>query len=247
MDAVAHVDLPSCAGLLSGRRLCRRRLLGPPERTRRNVTPDLGAAPSRSRAWPVGGLRRGGVGDCRRVRSRGSGELDPGIRGLGGGHAPVVSRRVRDRRCAHADSDGGPAPLGTSRAGCGRVRPGRSRRCHTGRPHPVSAVAELSALLGAAVSARNRLAARPVSRSQGRAAGRRFGVRAVAADLARPLPDQHDRRARPSGAEHRATVGGDAGVRLRAGRTGSRFRARGQRHAEPRGMSASAVREPTAT
>ncbi len=48
---------------------------------------------------------------------RGSGGLAPGIRGLGGGHAPVVSRRVRDRGLAHADSDCGTASLGTSRAG----------------------------------------------------------------------------------------------------------------------------------
>src|SRR6202012_1338037 len=83
--------------------------------------------------------------------------------------------------------------LGTVSAGS--TRGGRlcGRRCLTRRPPPVSAATELPALLGCALSARNRLARRTISRPQTRAARRRIGGRAGAADPAGALPGQHDR------------------------------------------------------
>ena len=122
----------------------------------------------------------------------------------------------------------------------GGGRRGR-RRCLAGRPRAVSGLAELSAVLGAALPTRNSLAERGFSWVATRNACRRIGVCAVAVDLAGPLPGQHDRRSRPGRAEHRATVGGNAGVRLCAGRAGDQRRARAQPRAAGRFGSASVV------
>ena len=75
----------------------------------------------------------------------------------------------------------------------------------------------------AALPTRNSLAERVFSGIATRNACRRIGVCAVAADLAGPLPGQHDRRSGPGRAEHRAAVAGNAGVRVCAGRAGDQL------------------------
>src|ERR1700733_7084610 len=136
--------------------------------------------------------------------------VDPGICGLGGGDAPMVPRRLSGGGFAHADCDCGTTPLGTfGSCVAGGGRRGR-RRCLAGRPRAVSGLAELSAVLDGALPTRNSLAERVFNGFATSNACHRIGVRAMAVDLAGPLPGQHDRRSGPSRAEYRAAFGGNA-------------------------------------
>ena len=116
-----------------------------------------------------------------------------------------------------------------------------------GRPRAVRGLAELLCCAGAllyqlGIAWHERaywLAAEPVLLAAGSA------VRAGAADLARTLSGQHDRRSRPSGAEHRAALAGNGGVRVRAGRIGDRSRAGDQPRAARRMRFSACCREPT--
>ncbi len=244
---MAYLAVPSRADVLSGCRLRRCRVLGSPADRRRDVTPDLAAASACPRAGAVSGVRGAGIGVCGGVREHGCFGLAAGVCGLGGGHASVVSRRLPDRGLAHADCDCGTTPLGAARAHSARSGRGGGRHGLGGRPCPLSRVAELPTVLGSALSARNRLAERSFSRTSAWVAGRRVGLRAVAADLARPLPGQHDRRSRPGGAEHRTTVAGNAGVRVPTGRLGDQPRAGGRPRAATGCDSAPCCRGPTPT
>ena len=165
LDAVADLAVPGGPDVLPGGRVRRRGVVDASARHRRSVAPDLAAASTGPGSRADGGVRRAGVGGRGGAASvctwAGS---DAGIRGLGGGDAPVVPRRLPGGGVADADCHCRTTPLGT--LGAGRTRRGGrgGRRRHARRPPALPGLAELPAVLGSALPARNRLARRAIGR-----------------------------------------------------------------------------------
>ncbi len=247
LDAVADVAVPGRPHLLPGGRLRRCGLLDASARCRRCVTPDL-ASPSTgpgpradSGVRRAGFGRRGGFGRLRGCR------FDAGVRRLGRGDAPVVPRRVPGGGIADADCDCRATPVGAFGArGTGAGGCGGGRR-HPRRPRALPRLGELPDLLGSVLPARNRLAWRPIGRSQTRADRRRLRDHAGVADLAGTLSGQHDRRSRPDHRQYDTAQRGVVGVRLRTGRNSDRTRAGAQPRIARPVLSSGYFRWPTTT
>src|SRR6516165_12401300 len=122
-----------------------------------------------------GRLRRAGVGNRGGSRRLWRLRHVARIRGLGGGDAPLVSRRLPGGGVADADCNCRTTTLGTFGAGGARRGSRGGRRRLDRRSRTVRGLAELSAVLGNALPARNRLARCAIGGSHSCAARCRVG------------------------------------------------------------------------
>ena len=112
LDPLADTAVPGGPGLLPGRRLCQRDVVGALARDRRSPLDGLGPPPAGRHPGPdhrVRGARTYGGRGARPPRRRAVGAV---VRWVGGGHASVVRTRVPGRGGADPRRDGRPPTMG---------------------------------------------------------------------------------------------------------------------------------------
>ncbi len=175
---MADVALPGRSRLLPGCRLRRGGVVEPSADHRGGVAAELGASSAGPRTRD---LRRCMSHWCRSlcaVATRSGGRAPHWSMRAGRWRCTMVPRRLSGSGFAHADCDCGTTPLGTSDSCVAGGGPGGCRRCLVSRPCAASGLAELSAVLDAALPTRNSLAEGVFSGVAARSACRRVGLRA---------------------------------------------------------------------
>src|SRR5271166_1826485 len=165
LDAVADLDFPGGSGVFPGGRLRRRGVVDASMRYRRFLARGLASASTGPGTRTDRGLHRTRVGNRGGANRLWRAWLGARIRGLGGGDASLVPRRLPGGGYADADCDCRTTPLGPLCAGRAGGGGSGNRRRHDRGPRAPPRLAKLLSVLGGAVPARNHLVLRAIGRA----------------------------------------------------------------------------------